>query len=253
MPSLNIKQFIESIDVFGLSITACQTLAGDLNNSNRVNESAFGQFNLALHVNDDERSVLENRHALQTNFYVNHHIQWLEQVHSADVVVIDDVITTPLKADAMVCREQNIALAIMTADCLPILISNSQGNEIAAIHAGWRPLAGNIIENTLAKMHSKPNELIAWLGPCISQQHFEVGREVVDTFIELNYEFEVYFEQTGKDKWHGDLSAIALKQLSSLGIKTIYQDNRCTFANDKLYSYRKNKVTGRMSSIIGIC
>jgi len=214
---------------------------------------AFDDFNLGLHVGDDENQVNHHRLLLHSFLPSASEIQWLDQVHGNKVVVIDQVSASPIEADAVITRESKLALAIMTADCLPILLSNSDGTEIAAIHAGWRSLAGNIIENTVNKMLSDNDSIHAWLGPCISQSHFEVGTEVKNTFEQLNSKFSLAFQANKNDKWLADLQHIAMMMLKGLGIASIEVDVGCTFSqNRQYYSYRRENVTGRMASLICI-
>jgi YfiH family protein len=188
-------------------------------------------------------------------------VQWLEQVHGSRVVVINEQVNSPIQADAMITRSPKIALAIMTADCLPILLSNSEGTEVAAIHGGWRSLADNIIPNTLAKMESHSDELHAWLGPCIGPEKFEVGREVKATFMQQNKLFSQAFEEKNIDvalqnaspykKYLANLQLISQIQLQQLGIKNITSLPECTYSQkDKYYSFRREQVTGRMATII---
>lgn len=220
-------------------------------------DSAFGGFNLGLHVGDNAVDVNHNRDVL--NNIINNasnnsgtvNIQWLEQVHGNNVVEINSVTNEPLIADASITRQKNIALAIMTADCLPILLCNDEGNEIAAIHGGWRSLAANIINKTLARMSSKPNNILAWLGPCIGSRMFEVGEEVKAAFVSQSTCFNDAFEKQSNGKYLANLHKIAKIQLKAAGINTIESREECTYSNtDKYYSYRKNAKTGRMATVI---
>jgi len=215
----------------------------------------YGGFNLGFHVNDNALSVTKNRQYLQN--YIQDKltgkvdIQWLEQVHGNKVVEITRHSKQAMIADASITREKNIALAIMTADCLPILLCDTHGTEIAAIHGGWRPLADNIIKNTLAKMQSNIGELHAWLGPCIGENAFEVGEEVKLAFTKQNVHFAKAFVQQVNGKYLADLSLIAKQQLANEGITKITNLAECTYhSSDKYYSYRRESITGRMASII---
>lgn len=220
--------------------------------------SPFSYFNLGLHVGDNENRVLGNRQRL--NRFIDEqlsqpikstNIQWLNQVHGNEVIEVSTVNQNAINADASITREKNIALAIMTADCLPILLSHNKGTEVAAIHGGWRPLATNIIAKTVGKMQSAPSDLIAWLGPCIGKTSFEVGVEVKDQFISLNKRFSQCFVEQHNGKYLADLHQIASIQLQALGVNEISTLQACTFLRtDKYYSYRKDKITGRMASII---
>ncbi len=236
------------------------------NESSEDQKSSFNSFNLGLHVDDCVENVILNRNKL--NKYISEqlalkdiansknlaepvNIQWLEQVHGNHVADVSTVSSYAITADASITRQKNIALAIMTADCLPILLSHNEGAEIAAIHGGWRPLAANIIEKTIEKMHSNSAELVAWLGPCIGNEAFEVGIEVKEAFTQQDKIFTVAFVKQKNGKYLADLHKIAEIQLQSLGVRFISSLDECTYQRtDKYYSYRKEQVTGRMASII---
>jgi len=188
-------------------------------------------------------------------------IQWLDQVHGSRVVIINEHVDTLIKADAMITQSPKIALAIMTADCLPILLCNENGTEVAAIHGGWRSLADNIISNTLEKIQSYHHELHAWLGPCIGSKAFEVGEEVKTTFTKKDELFKQAFTEkhdygdtknlSQTNKYFANLQLIAQIQLQQLGIQNITSVSDCTFSQkDKYFSFRRDKITGRMATII---
>ena len=230
---------------------AIQTTRISPNNTSGENHSAYKNFNLGLHVGDCAKQVEHNRQYLQESLPQDTRIQWLEQVHGNTVVGISGVTKNTIFADAMITREKNIALAIMTADCLPILLISNQGDEIAAIHGGWRPLAANIITNTLNKMHTAADEIYAWLGPCIGKEAFEVGSEVQKVFVEQENLFSQAFIKQENDKYLANLHKIATIQLNGLGIKQISTLPECTYSKpEKYYSYRKNATTGRMATVI---
>jgi YfiH family protein len=215
------------------------------------NVTAYKNFNLGLHVGDCVEQVEKNRQYLQELLPLKTRIQWLEQVHGDTVVNIQRVTKQPIVADAMVTREKNIALAIMTADCLPILLVSSNGDEIAAIHGGWRPLGANIITNTVSKMHAAAGEIYAWLGPCIGKKVFEVGYDVQKVFAEKDDIFSQAFCKQDNGKYLADLHKIATIQLNQLGITKISHLSECTYSEpEKYYSYRKASTTGRMASVI---
>jgi polyphenol oxidase len=213
--------------------------------------SGYGSFNLAQHVGDNPATVEDNRSTLQRLLPEPCAIQWLNQVHQADVVTIERVAEQPLTADAQITRRKHIALAIMTADCLPILLAAHDGSEIAAIHAGWRPLAQNIIANTLANMQTKAQDLVAWLGPCISQSAFEVGAELKTTFCTQRPALATAFLAGKPNHYFADLPGMAKILLAELGVSNIVHLNHCTFSNPhQYYSYRRSARTGRMATLI---
>jgi YfiH family protein len=215
--------------------------------------TAYQSFNLGLHVGDCSKQVKLNRQYLQNLLPSNTRIQWLEQVHGHAVAEISSVSKQAIIADAMVTREKNIALAIMTADCLPILLISNKGDEVAAIHGGWRPLSANIITNTLNKMHTAADEIYVWLGPCIGKEFFEVGHEVQRVFVEQSSLFSQAFCKQSNGKYLANLHEIATLQLNNLGIKKINTLSECTYSEpEKYYSYRKNSTTGRMATVISL-
>ena len=214
-------------------------------------QSAFDAFNLGEHVGDCPNVVARNRKSLHAYLPKKTKIQWLEQVHGNSVVDVIKHQAKPIVADAAITRCRHIALAIMTADCLPILLANKDGSEIAAIHAGWRPLAGNIISSTLANMCSENKDIHAWLGPCISTTHFEVGVEVKQAFSDISSTLSRFFITSGNDKFHADLVGLAIHLLEKAGVTSITHHQACTFTeHNKYYSFRRENKTGRMASII---
>ena len=219
-------------------------------NSSSVSYEEYDDFNLGLHVGDDPLEVEQNRKSLKAFVGKEKSIQYLEQVHGSDVVTVNEFSDQPYIADAAISRTPDIALAVMTADCLPILLTNKQGTEIAAIHGGWRPLASNIIANTIENMNSEPEHIIAWLGPCIGPKHFEVGVEVKNEFGER---FEQAFKAQESGKLLAGLQQIASIQLRELDISSISTLPHCTYSlSEQYYSYRRDQVTGRMVSVICI-
>jgi len=217
----------------------------------------FADFNLGIHVSDDLAKVEKNRQSLLKLLPKHTPIQWLNQVHGNKVHLLTKYSSKAIEADAIVTKRKNIALAIMTADCLPIFISDENGSEIAAIHGGWRPLSQNIIARTLAKMTTNTEQFYVWLGPCIGSKAFEVGEEVRQVFIEQSIDFMLAFEllpnlkNNQSLKYLANLQLIATIQLRHLGIKHISTLNHCTYTmSDDYYSFRRENITGRMVSII---
>jgi len=231
-------------------------------NSAEINSqyNSYGHFNLGQHVGDKPENVSKNRNSVLALLPSNSKIQWLDQVHGNNVVIVESHSTVPLVADAAITKHKNITLAIMTADCLPILLMATDGSEIAAIHGGWKPLAKNIIANTLEQMETSNEDIIAWMGPCIGKLAFEVGKEVKMAFESQSAEFTSAFsvvsdssvlQSVEKTKYLADLPKIAKLQLNALGIYNIQHVNHCTYADEQqYYSYRRDKITGRMASFI---
>lgn len=250
----------ESQDFNAKSIVAFQTTRIAPADVTSCSNNPYNAFNLGLHVKDNPLIVEKNRDALLSFLPTSSSIQWLNQVHGNKVIEVTSVTNSPITADAVITREKHLALAVMTADCLPILLSDGQGKVIAAIHGGWRPLAADIIKITVQKMNVDPSKTFAWLGPCIGPKHFEVGEEVKDIFCKNSPAFESAFnlkklENPNKPvkKYLADLQEIATIQLNTLGVKHINALKECTYQhNDKYYSYRKSSITGRMASVICI-
>ncbi|ORU89832.1 MAG: laccase [Cycloclasticus sp. symbiont of Poecilosclerida sp. M] len=211
----------------------------------------YAGLNLAKHVADDEVVVEQNRRALSQALRLPSEPVWLKQVHGIDVAEInaESAKSTP-QADASIARSSALVCAIMTADCLPIFLCNTQGTVVAAVHAGWRGLHAGVIENTVEKM-GESKDLMAWLGPAISPSCFEVGQEVKQAFTHKNTDMQSAFVQKENGQYLADLYALARTILIKSGVEKIYGGEQCTYNNpDKFFSYRRDAVTGRMASLI---
>lgn len=214
-------------------------------------DAPFSSFNLGLHVGDDEQKVLANRELLASHLASKP--VWLNQVHSSDVVIVDEQFdhSKLVDADALFTRLAQQPLAIMTADCLPILLSTECGSEVAAIHGGWRGLHAGIIEKTIDHFNTPTEKIIAWLGPAIGAQNFEVGAEVKAAFCKLSSQYQHAFQAKGNGKFLADIYAIAHIQLNHLGIFNISGGEYCTVAQqEQFFSYRREGKTGRMATLI---
>ncbi|QBR84106.1 peptidoglycan editing factor PgeF [Legionella israelensis] len=208
----------------------------------------YAHNNMAYHVGDHEKDVLKNRERLKRTLYLPAEPTWLNQVHSNICIVAET--EEERTADAAISRSIGYPLAVMTADCLPITLCNLQGSEIAVIHAGWRGLVHHIIENTLSKMTAKPHDIMAWVGPSICGNCFEVGEEVHQIYKE-NYPDSTQAFQGKQLKWLADLPLIAEMILNANGVKAVYKAQRCTFElKNEYYSYRREQQTGRMATLI---
>ena len=208
----------------------------------------YDQNNLALHVGDNEKHVLENRLALIKNLNLPGDPIWLNQTHSTKCIRVEE--DDDREADATVTQSKESPLVIMTADCLPIVLCNKSGTEIAAIHAGWRGLANGIIENTLNKIISKNETMLAWIGPSICESCFEIGNDVYDSFIK-NYPFTKETFNINLKSSYANLPKMAELILNANGVENVYQSNACTYElKNKFYSYRREKQTGRIATLI---
>lgn len=220
----------------------------------------FSQFNLAHHVGDSPDNVSQNRARLLVDLQLQSNPLWLDQIHSSKVVnancIVDnfaeEITSIPVQADASYSTIDNQVCVVMTADCLPILFTSKTGSWVAATHAGWRGLAGGIIQNTISAYTGHSSELIAWMGPAISQAKFEVGTEVKEQFVQINSIYSAAFIKTNNGKYRCDLYAIAKMILTDYQIDS-YGGDFCTFSDDsRFYSYRRAAQTGRMASLIWI-
>ena len=204
--------------------------------------------NLALHVDDDDVHVMKNRQQLTELLHLPSEPIWLEQTHSTVCIIAEK--DSNRDADAAISHSYLHPLVILTADCLPITLCNIQGDEIAAIHAGWKGLFNGIVENTVNKMNSNPSDLLAWIGPAICQNCYEVGEEVYLAFTTKYPDSKIAFEPRNS-KWLANLPKIAEIVLNRKGIKAVYQSGLCTFElKNDFYSYRREPQTGRIGTLI---
>ncbi|MBF7686865.1 peptidoglycan editing factor PgeF [Acinetobacter rathckeae] len=215
-----------------------------------TDQPSLNGFNLALHVGDDPQRVHTHRMTLlnELKHYGVYKLSWLAQTHSTICHRIEnEVYFSPLNGDGLVTQQKGHALMMMTADCLPIVLGDELGSEVATLHAGWRGLASGMIEQTITSMHTKPSW--AWLGACISQPCFEVGAEVKATFCE-RYAVEFAFQASDKaGKYLADLYAIARFILAQYGVLHVSGGDACTYSQSKDYfSYRRDAKTGRMAT-----
>ncbi len=216
---------------------------------------ALAGFNLALHVQDDAARVQQHRIALLRHFAADgvQQLSWLNQTHSTIChrAQRDGALHfLPQQGDALVTMQKGHALIMMTADCLPIVLGDAQGSEVANLHAGWRGLAAGIIENTVASMQCKPTW--AWLGAAISQDCFEVGGEVRSAFLVRYPDLAFAFRDASAHKFYADLYAIAGYILAQLGIHTRWGGENCSYRQPEYYSYRRNAQSGRMATFVFI-
>ncbi len=217
-----------------------------------ANENLSG-FNLALHVKDDALRVQQHRMILLNEWsaFGVDKMTWLTQTHSSTCYTVNEQIPfNALEGDALVTQRKGHALMMMTADCLPVVLGNADGTEVANLHAGWRGLVNGIVENTVNEMQSPPTW--AWLGAAISQPCFEVGAEVKAAFCQKYPALEsAFFAGKTEDKFQADLYAIARFILQRLGVKTVLGGDQCSYLQDQDYfSYRRNAQTGRMASFV---
>lgn len=217
-----------------------------------VSEGGYASLNPAAHVGDDVLRVEQNRAIIKAMLNLPAEPVWLEQIHSNRAVKA--VKTASLQqADASYTDEAGVVCAVMTADCLPLLVCSADGAKVAAIHAGWRGLLAGVISNTVKAMQTPSHQadLLVWLGPAIGPDCFEVGAEVRDAFLEKSPEFNSAFRGQDNGKWLADIYRMARVELAALGITSVYGGTSCTVTeHERFYSYRRDTQTGRMATLI---
>lgn len=212
----------------------------------------FSSLNLAAHVEDNLDSVQRNRLLLKQTFALPQEPLWLTQVHGTETVIAEHC-QTNVVADASYSYQINTVCAVLTADCLPVLITDCAGTCVAAIHAGWKGLAAGILETAIEKLAIKPEMLLVWLGPAIGPNAFEVGKDVFQEFVEYDNAAKQHFVPTSKEKWLANIYELAKQRLRKLGITAIYGGDHCTMTEaEKFFSFRRDQKTGRMASLIWI-
>ncbi len=215
----------------------------------------FDSFNLSLNTGDDREAAISNRDKLAQALQLPEPPRWISQTHST-IVHDASLLEAMCEGDASFTTEPNQVCAVLTADCLPILLTNQKGSFVAAIHAGWRGLLNGILENTLKASPLIDETTIAWLAPAISQKAFEVGSEVREAFIESNPEYKAHFiaSPTRANHFYADLFAIARAKLQTFNIPKdqIFGGDHCTFSDrEHFYSYRRDgKDSGRQATLI---
>lgn len=212
----------------------------------------YDSFNLGDHVGDDESAVKTNRTLLVQQFELPQMPLFLKQTHSTKVIRLP-YRGKDFEADAVYTNQPNQVCAVMTADCLPVLFTNRRGNEVAAAHAGWKGLCDGVLEETVQRFRCDVSDIIAWLGPAIGPNAFQVSDDVIDQFVAQDYASRAAFKQDPEhsSKYLGNLYLIARQRLNRLGVTDIYGGDHCTyFESDRFFSYRRNRITGRMASLI---
>jgi YfiH family protein len=233
--------------------------------SGGVSQGPYASLNLGRHVADDPACVDHNRHLLARA--LGQRPVFLNQVHGTTCLEIDAHTADGCEADAATSTRRDVVCTVMVADCLPVLLAVTDGSRVAAAHAGWRGLLGEsgrgVLESTLQSFMSSASveyglnapEIIAWLGPCIGPEAFEVGTEVRDAFVQADARASACFRPRGAGKWWADLPALARQRLQSAGVDRIYGNDGsrswCTVSNpSRFFSHRRDRVSGRFAACI---
>ncbi|MDD5329286.1 MAG: peptidoglycan editing factor PgeF [Sulfuricella sp.] len=222
-----------------------------------VSGGSCAALNLGDHVGDDPAAVARNRALLRVGLPADP--VWLKQVHGNVVIDAGQAAGVP-EADAAFAKKAGTVCAVMTADCLPLLLCDEAGTMVAAAHAGWRGLAGGVIEATVRAMDIAPEKLLVWLGPAIGPQEFEVGEEVRQVFMAHDpaaveafvvSPLRTQHSALGTSKWLADIYLLARQRLALMGVTRVYGGGMCTYRDqERFYSYRRDGATGRMTSLI---
>jgi hypothetical protein len=221
-----------------------------------VSVARYASLNLGDHVGDEPAGVAENRRRLAAAAGLPAQPQWLDQVHGSHVVDLDAApwvdVPGPLgPADACFARRPRRVCAILTADCLPIVLASDSGDLVAAAHAGWRGLADGVIESLVGALPVPPARLMAWLGPAIGVEHFEVGAEVRETLLRSDPGAAEAFMPNARGRFMADLTLLARRRLRTLGVERVFGGDQCTFAeSDRYFSHRRDGTTGRQATLI---
>jgi purine-nucleoside/S-methyl-5'-thioadenosine phosphorylase / adenosine deaminase len=219
--------------------------------SGGVSAPPFDTLNLGTHVGDVAEAVRENRQRLRQALHLPAEPCWLEQVHGTAVVEAG-MWSVPPKADACIARGSGQVCVVMTADCLPVLFCSRDGDRVAAAHAGWRGLVGGVLESTVSSLGLPGSALLAWLGPAIGPQEFEVGDEVRIAFTARDAAAAQAFRPSHRaGHWLADLYLLARQDLARLGVTAVYGGGACTVRDTaRFFSYRRDGQCGRMASLI---
>jgi YfiH family protein len=212
-----------------------------------VSSGPFASLNLGARVGDDPQCVARNRAIVRASLPAEP--AWMRQVHGS--TVIDAAQAAPdAEADAAVTRRPGCVCAVTTADCLPIFLSERDGRVAGVAHAGWRGLARGVIESALRAMEAPPEEIIAYLGPGIGARRYEVGGDVREAFVDADKGADACFAPQRGGKYLADLVALARRRLAAAGVAGVYGGEFCTASDARFFSYRRDRTTGRMASLI---
>lgn len=213
-----------------------------------VSQGAHSSMNLGLRAGDDPQAVAANRERLRAS--LPQEPRWLRQVHGTRVVEADTLQDAP-EADAAIARRPQTVCAVMVADCVPVLLADRAGTTVAAAHAGWRGLAGGVIEHSIERMAVPPGEILAYLGPGIGPRAFEVGTDVREAFLSGDPQADGAFKPHAPGKWLADLYLLARQRLARAGVTQISGGQLCTHSDpQRFFSYRRDRTTGRMAALI---
>jgi YfiH family protein len=220
-----------------------------------VSQPPYDSLNLGAGLGDVAEAVAENRRRLREALRLPSEPCWLDQVHGTAVLELtsSEAGEHPPKADASFSKMPGVVCAVRVADCMPVLFASNDGSAVAAAHAGWRGLAGGVLEATIEKLGLAPGCLSAWMGPSIGPENFEVGDDVRDAFLAVDSRAGAAFVRNARGRWNCDLYALARQRLSAAGVGAVYGGGWCTFADrQRFFSHRRDGRCGRMAALVWI-
>lgn len=219
-----------------------------------VSTGPYASLNLGAYVGDDPAALAENRRRLRTRAQLPDEPVWLRQVHGREVVELNADSAPGIEADGAVTGTIGVVCAVLTADCLPVLFCNRTGSRVGVAHAGWRGLASGVLEACVDALGERPEELRAWLGPAIGPSAFEVGDEVLEAFVARHPVAQSAFVPSPSGRWLADLYLLARLRLAACGVSSVFGGGYCTYSDtQRFYSYRRERTSGRMASLVWLC
>ncbi len=217
----------------------------------RGSAGRYGTLNLALHVGDDASAVAVNRARLRAALALRAEPRWLEQVHGTRVLDLDR--EQEPAADGAVTAAPGVVCAVLTADCLPVLLCRADGRRVGVAHAGWRGLLNGVLPAAVGALRSDPKEVVAWLGPAIGQAAYEVGADVRDAFVARDPAADRRFEPNQRGRWQADLYGLARDALAAAGVRSVHGGGFCTYTDaERFFSHRREAPCGRMATLVWI-
>jgi len=215
----------------------------------RGGPSRYGALNLGAHVGDEPSSVAANRARLRAALALPAEPTWLEQVHGTRVLDLDRSALAP--ADGAVTSCVGVVCAVLTADCLPVLLCDRAGRRIGVVHAGWRGLLAGVLPAAVRALAVPPAEIVAWLGPAIGPAAYEVGADVREPFVAQHAATARWFVPNARGRWQADLYGLARDALAAAGVRAVHGGGLCTFADaERFFSHRREAPCGRMATLV---
>lgn len=214
----------------------------------RGNATRYGALNLATHVGDDSAAVATNRARLRAGLELPAEPKWLEQVHGARVLDLDREAAG--QADGAVTSRPGVVCAVLTADCLPVVLCDRAGRRAGVAHAGWRGLLAGVLPAAVKALAVDPAEVVAWLGPAIGPERYEVGADVRDPFVARAPAAGRWFSPNARRRWQADLYGLARDSLAGAGVTSVHGGGFCTYdEQDRFFSHRREGPCGRMATL----